>query len=74
MLGSDGEDIISSGDEVADREARERFSTAYDAKTSIKVEGDKRLRLIVGNDDFPFPIPLDRQEVRMGIRHRRRPA
>ena len=42
VLGSDGEDIISSGDEVADAESRERFTAAYDAKHSVKLEGDKK--------------------------------
>ena len=58
VLGSDGEDIISSGDDVADKESRERFTTAYDARHSVKLEGDKKAVMILGNDDFPFPIPL----------------
>ena len=58
VLGSDGEDIVSSGDAVADAESRARFTSAYDAKHSVKVEGDKKAVMILGNDDFPFPIPL----------------
>ena len=58
VLGSGGDDIISSGDDVSDKESRERFTTAYDAKHSIKTEGDKKAVMILGNDDFPFPIPL----------------
>jgi hypothetical protein len=58
VLGNAAEDIVSSGDEVADAEMRQRFTTAYDAKHSIKAEGNKKATLIVGNDDFPFPIPL----------------
>jgi hypothetical protein len=50
-----------SGDEVADREARERFVGAYDAKHNVTVEGDKAI-LVVGADDFPLPIPLIRRE------------
>src|ERR1700752_1904309 len=42
VIGSDGEDIISSGDDVADKESRDRFTTAYDSKPSIKTEGDKK--------------------------------
>src|SRR5215475_3102318 len=57
VLGADGEDIISSGDEVADRDARSKFLSAYDAKHSVKVDG-KMASLIIGADDFPFPIPL----------------
>jgi hypothetical protein len=58
VLGNAAEDIVSSGDEVADAEMRQRFTTAYDARHSIKAEGNKKATLIVGNDDFPFPIPL----------------
>jgi hypothetical protein len=59
VLGANGEDIVSSGDDVADTEARNKFSSAYDAKHSVKVDG-KKASLIVGADDFPFPIPLVR--------------
>jgi Protein of unknown function (DUF2950) len=57
VLGAGGEDIIDSGDEVADADARSKFTSAYDAKHSVKLN-DKRALLIVGADDFPFPIPL----------------
>jgi hypothetical protein len=57
VLGSDGEDILSSGDKVADEHARARFVASYDAKHSIKVEGN-RATLIIGDNDYPFPIPL----------------
>jgi Protein of unknown function (DUF2950) len=57
VLGSDGEDIIDSGDDVADADARAKFLSAYDTKHSLKAEGRKAL-LIIGADDFPFPIPL----------------
>jgi hypothetical protein len=57
VLGPDGEDIVSSGDDVADADARSKFTSAYDAKHSVKVDG-KKASLIVGPDDFPFPIPL----------------
>jgi hypothetical protein len=60
VLGSNGRDIVSSGDDVADAEALQRFSAAYDAKHAIKAEGDKKAVIILGNDDFPFPIPLAR--------------
>ena len=61
VLGRDGVEIMFSGDEIADREARERFVGAYDAKHNVTVEGDKAF-LVVGADDFPLPIPLIRQE------------
>jgi Protein of unknown function (DUF2950) len=58
VLGRDGADIVSSGDAVSDKETLERFTKAWDAKHSIKTEGDKKAVMILGNDDFPFPIPL----------------
>ena len=60
VLGSDGKEIVSSGDDVADAETRQRFTAAYDAKHSINLEGDKKAIIILGSDDFPFPIPLAR--------------
>jgi hypothetical protein len=57
VLGADGEDIIDSGDDVVDAEARNRFVSAYDARHSVKVFG-KRALLIIGANDFLFPIPL----------------
>jgi Protein of unknown function (DUF2950) len=59
VLGADGEDIVSSGDDVADADTRSKFTSAYDARHSVKADG-KRASLIVGPDDFPFPIPLVR--------------
>ena len=58
VLGKDADDIVASGDDVADAEIRQRFTAAYDAKHSIEAEGNKKATLVVGNDDFPFPIPL----------------
>jgi hypothetical protein len=58
VLGSNAEDIIESGDEVADDEARQLFISTYDAKHSIRAEGNEKATLILGAEDFPFPIPL----------------
>jgi hypothetical protein len=57
VLGADGEDIVDSGDNVADADTRSKFTKAYDAKHAVKIDG-KKASLIVGPDDFPFPIPL----------------
>jgi hypothetical protein len=58
VLGSAGEDVVDSGDDVADKDAREKFSSAYDTKHSVSIENDKKASLVIGPDDFPFPIPL----------------
>jgi hypothetical protein len=58
VLGPDGQAIASSGDPVADTNIREKFASAYEAKHTIEMEGDGTQSLIIGNDDWPFPIPL----------------
>jgi hypothetical protein len=58
VLGPDGQAIVSSGDPVADSNAREIFVSAYDAKHSIEMEEDGTQTIIIGNDNWPFPIPL----------------
>ena len=58
VLGPDGKPIVSSGDPVADSNIRQDFVSAYDAKHAIEMEGDGTQTLIIGNDDWPFPIPL----------------
>ena len=62
VLGPDGEDIISSGDEVADAATREKFVAAYDAKHQIKMDSDNKAIIVIGPDDFPLPIPLVRKD------------
>src|SRR5262245_28705790 len=61
VLGPDGEDIVSSGDPVADAATRQRFVAAYDARHRIALEGDNKAILVVGQEDFPLPIPLVRK-------------
>src|SRR5207302_9399972 len=58
VLGEAADDIVSSGDEVADADTRQRFTSMYDSKHSVKTEGNKKATLMLGPDDFPFPIPL----------------
>ena len=61
VLGPEAQRIVSSGDPTADQAARERFLAAYDEGHQMTQEGDNRAVLIIGKDDFPFPIPLVRE-------------
>ena len=61
ILGSHGEEILSSGDEVADRQRRQKFLALYDEKHEITQQGSDQATLVVGNTDWPFPIPLVRE-------------
>ncbi len=58
IFGSSGKEIISSGDEVADREIGERFVKAYEEANKVVSESDTKMVLHVGKQDYPFPIPI----------------
>ena len=60
ILGSGSEQIVSSGDEVADKATREQFVALYELKHSVLSTGSNHLTLNVGKDDWPFPVPLVR--------------
>jgi DUF2950 family protein len=62
VLGPDGVDIVSSGDPVADAATREKFIAAYNAKHQITMEGSDKAVVVVGENDFPLPIPLLRKD------------
>jgi Protein of unknown function (DUF2950) len=57
ILGPKGGPLVGSGDVVADRAAFQRFVGAYDRAHRLEGGGGKVV-LYVGDDDFPFPIPL----------------
>lgn len=58
IFGSAGKEVISSGDEVADKAARERFVKGYETMKKLEKETDKKVTLVVGNHEWPFPIPI----------------
>jgi len=62
LFGSVGKPLIDSGDAVADKNARDAFLARFKAKNSLdKSEADKAT-LSVGEDDWPFPIPLVKRD------------
>jgi hypothetical protein len=64
ILGPDGEDIISSEDPVMDKNRATAFANKAKEKTSIEIDKKNRNQaiLIVGNDNFPVPIPIVKQK------------
>lgn len=58
LFGPDVRDIVSSGDPVADRHNREVLSAAFGQKWSLNRVNSGTREVIVGNEDWPFPIPL----------------
>jgi hypothetical protein len=64
ILGPDGEDIISSEDPVMDRNRATAFANKAKEKTSVEIEkkNPNHAILLVGNDDFPLPIPIVKEK------------
>ncbi|MCC6765721.1 MAG: DUF2950 domain-containing protein [Deltaproteobacteria bacterium] len=58
LFGPGAQQVLPSGDPVADREAREHFVERAAERTHLERVGDDFAVLSVGNDDWPFPIPL----------------
>jgi hypothetical protein len=60
ILGPAGKDVLSSGDSVEDLDARVSFVTKYQEMHRFVTEGNGTLTLVVGAENWPFPIPLVR--------------
>ncbi len=58
ILGPAGKEVISSGDEVAGKAWRDRFVKAYEEMNKLVNESDKKVILNVGNEEWPYPIPI----------------
>jgi Protein of unknown function (DUF2950) len=58
IFGPDGEQVLSSGDDVADRNMADHFVQSYDARHSITPGDNGAMILVIGDNDWPFPIPL----------------
>jgi hypothetical protein len=61
VLGPGSDKLIRSGDPVADRRARAHFLAAYGKQSRIELEGDAKARLLIGENDWPFPFPMIRE-------------
>src|ERR1700760_553624 len=58
IFGPDSKDVIFSGDAVQDKNTANRFSAAYGVMHRWRKMADGSEILVVGADNFPFPIPL----------------
>src|SRR4029450_557740 len=64
ILGPDADDIISSEDPVMDKNRATAFANKAKEKTSVELDkkNPNQAILLVGNDDFPLPIAIVKQE------------
>jgi hypothetical protein len=58
VLGYKTDALVSSGDPVNDQNRIDAFLKAYDEKHSFQAASDNSVALLVGNSDWPFPIPV----------------
>jgi len=60
MFGPGGEDIVFSGEYPQDRKRAADFAAEAREKKSVSVDSKKgnRAFLLVGNEDWPFPVPI----------------
>lgn len=58
IFGPAGKELIFSGDEAADKAGRDRFVKAYEEMNKLVSENDKKVILTVGNEEWPYPIPV----------------
>ena len=63
ILGPAGKDVLSSGDLVEDLDARTSFVVKYQEMHRFVTETDGTLTLVVGAENWPFPIPLVKKNV-----------
>jgi len=58
IFGPDSKDLISSGDDVKDKNTLKRFVDAYSQMNRWSKNKAGSQILFIGADNFPFPIPL----------------
>jgi hypothetical protein len=61
IFGPAGRNLVTSGDPVAERMTRERFAASYDQQHRVELQGADEAILIIGKEDWPYPIPIVRE-------------
>jgi hypothetical protein len=64
IFGPEGEKLVSSGDPVAEKRVRAKLSSSYDKWHRIENDGKDKAIIVMGEDRWPYPIPLVKQEAR----------
>ena len=58
IFGSNADDILHTGDDVADKNMRGNFISRYDKMHRVVIEPDQTATLYIGAENWPLPIPL----------------
>jgi|SRR5215469_5453211 len=62
ILGAEAKEILSSGDPVADNNARDNFVAKYNQMHRLAYDDQGSVVLYLGADNWPFPIPLIKKD------------
>jgi hypothetical protein len=62
LLGVDAAELLDSGDAVQDAGDRKEFIDAYRARHALVDDGADRKVLVIGENEWPMPIPLVKAE------------
>ena len=62
LLGADGKELIESSDPAIARQNRRVFIVATGEQWHLEDAAANRKTLVIGNEDWPFPIPLVKEE------------
>ncbi len=62
ILGPESDQVLSSGDPVADKNAREDFARRYQEMHRLAYDDQGRVILYVGAGNWPVPIPLVKKD------------
>jgi hypothetical protein len=58
IFGPEGKELISSGDDVADKNSRNNTAQRYEQLHRLVREPDDTVTVYMGAENWPFPIPL----------------
>jgi hypothetical protein len=61
ILGPEADQILSSGDPIADKNARDEFARRYNEMHRLAYDDQGRVILYIGAGNWPVPIPLSKK-------------
>jgi Protein of unknown function (DUF2950) len=67
LFGPGSDELLSSGDAVQDKSDRAAFLAALNEKHSLVADGTDAFTLVIGAQDWPFPIPVIRKDGRWSL-------
>jgi Protein of unknown function (DUF2950) len=64
LFGPGSDELLSSGDAVQDKSDRAAFLAALNEKHSLVADGNDAFTLVIGAQDWPFPVPVTSRDGR----------